>query len=150
MYKPKYFSAQELLPKNLYNKYKHRGDDWILNVVFDERILRVADKIREIWGPITVNTWHYNSGRKFQWRGFRDSSCRIGAKLSQHRFGRGLDLIPRNFHPTEIRHAIIQGGVSYSYVDEFEFIGGLEMDINWLHVDVRPRNKSGEINLFYP
>jgi len=144
MYIPKHFSAPELVPSGLYNKYKSRGNAWMLGILFDERLLKVIDAIREDFGPMTVNDWLW--GGKNQWRGFRTANCGVGATLSQHRFGRGIDLIPKDIHPDEIRDDIIQDQMGRPY----RHIGALEMNISWLHIDVRIRNKDGKINLFYP
>lgn len=144
MYVPKYFKAKELIPTKLYKKYKSRGDAWMLGILFDERLLKVADSIRDSFGPMTVNDWAY--GGKNQWRGFRGPSCGIGATLSQHRFGRALDLIPKNISPDEIRDELIEKQNDPIY----NLIGGLEMNITWLHIDVRQRNADNAINLFYP
>jgi len=144
MYTPQYFGIKELIPKNLYAKYKSRGDAFLFQVVFDERLLKLIDRIRDQFGPMTANDWSW--GGTNQYRGFRPPDCSIGAKLSQHRFGRAVDLIPKNITSGEIRKEIIANQNSSYWKD----IGGLEMDISWLHVDVRSRTYSNKINLFYP
>jgi hypothetical protein len=128
----------------VYAKYQSRGDQWMINVLFDERLLRVADILREEYGPMTINDWAWGGTNQF--RGFRSGGCNIGADLSQHRFGRGLDLIPKDIRAGKIREDIIDDQMGESYKD----VGGLEMGITWLHIDTRARNEEGEINLFYP
>jgi hypothetical protein len=93
---------------------------------------------------MTINDWAWGGTNQF--RGFRSGGCNIGAALSQHRFGRGLDLIPKDTHPKKIRADIIEDQMGQSYKD----VGGLEMGISWLHIDTRARNSEGEIILFYP
>jgi len=144
MYKPKYFKAVELVPKALYQKYKSKGDAWILGILMDERLLQVIDTIRENFGPMIINDWAWKG--KNQWRGFRTSQCAFGATLSQHRFGRAVDMIPKDVHPDIIRDDIIEDQMGRAY----RHIGGLEMNIDWLHIDVRIRNNKGHINLFDP
>lgn len=142
MYKPIHFSAAELVPKTLYQNYKSRGDAWILRVLFDERLLKTIDTIRCNFGPMTINDWSW--GGKNQWRGFRSPQCGVGATLSQHRFGRAVDMIPKHVHPDEIRDDIIEDQMGRAY----RHIGGLEMNISWLHIDVRGRDQNGKIMLF--
>ena len=144
MYKPQHFAIRELVPKDLHEKYKIRGDDFLFQVVFDERLLKLIDRIRDLFGPMTANDWSW--GGTNQYRGFRPPGCSVGAKLSQHRFGRAIDLIPKNITSSEIRKEIIANQNS----SDWKYIGGLEMDISWLHVDVRQRTNSSKINLFYP
>jgi len=144
MYKPNHFGIKELVPKALYNKYKSKGDAFLFQVVFDERLLRLIDRIREEYGSMTCNDWPW--GGSNQYRGFRPPDCSIGAVLSQHRFGRAVDLIPKSITPDEIRTEIIANQNS----DKWKDVGGLEMDISWLHIDVRQRTDPNKINLFYP
>jgi hypothetical protein len=116
----------------------------MLNVLFDERILKLIDVIREEYGPMTINDWAWGGTNQF--RGFRSGGCDVGATLSQHRFGRAVDMIPKEIHPRQIREDIIEDQWGRPYKD----VGGLEMGISWLHIDVRARNDKGEINLFRP
>lgn len=144
VYVPTHFTAKELVPKALYNKYKSRGDNWFWQTLFDERLLQVIDAIRSQFGPMTINDWSW--GGNNQYRGFRPPSCGIGATLSQHRFGRAADLIPKSIHPDKIRDDIIKE----QHDEVWKLVGALEMDISWLHVDVRQRGTDGEIMKFYP
>jgi hypothetical protein len=144
MYIPKHFGAKELIPRILYAKYLSRGEDWLISVLFDERLMKIIDYIRETFGPMTINDWEW--GGRNQFRGFR-GDCNVGAELSQHRFGRAVDMIPGN-QATEmytIRTDIINNPDIPAYAD----IGGIEMGVSWLHIDVRARN-AGKINIFYP
>jgi len=144
MYKPKHFGIKELVPKDLYNKYSSRGDDFLFQVIFDERLLRLIDIIRDEFGSMTVCDWSW--GGASQYRGYRPPDCSVGAALSQHRFGRAVDMIPKDIMPNEMRKKIIADQNS----DKWKVIGGLEMDITWFHVDVRARTNDNKINLFYP
>lgn len=121
MYKSKYFKDHELLPDG-YNDI----------TVIDEKLLITIDQIRELIGlPLTVNA----DGRN--WCGYRPPECTVGAKKSQHRLGKAADLHCASMSAEDmrvlLRKAIAEGG--------FEHIGGIEKDVSWLHVDVRPRIK---------
>jgi hypothetical protein len=144
LYIPTHFKAVELVPKAIYNKHKSRGDNWFWQTVFDERLLIVIDTIRTAFGPMTINDWSW-AGTS-QYRGFRPPNCGVGATLSQHRFGRAADLIAKDIHPDLIRDEIID----HQNEEIWGLVGGLEMNISWLHVDVRQRGKDGKISLFYP
>jgi hypothetical protein len=144
VYIPTHFKAVELVPKALYQKYKSRGDNWFWQTIFDERLLIVIDAIRTSFGSMTINDWSWQGSN--QYRGFRPPNCGVGATLSQHRFGRAADLIPKDIHPDEIRDHII----AHQHETIWSLVGALEMDISWLHVDVRQRGTNAEIMKFYP
>lgn len=144
MYVPKHFGIKELVPKDLYDKYKSRGDNFLFQVIFDQRLLELIDRIRDEFGPMTICDWSWGGGSHY--RGFRPPDCSVGAALSQHRFGRAVDMIPKNVSPDDMRSQIIADQNS----DKWKVIGGLEMDITWFHVDVRARTDESKINLFYP
>lgn len=84
-YTPKYFTPRELLPQDI------ESDNWMY--VFDHRLLRSLDAIREEFGAIIVNNYPLTGAFKgeLQYRGWRPPGCDVGAEFSQHRFGRGLD-----------------------------------------------------------
>lgn len=144
MYVPKHFGIKELVPKDLYDKYKSRGDNFLFQVIFDQRLLELIDRIRDEFGPMTICDWSWGGGSHY--RGFRPPDCSVGAALSQHRFGRAVDMIPKNVSPDDMRSQIIADQNS----EKWKVIGGLEMDITWFHVDVRARTDESKINLFYP
>jgi hypothetical protein len=144
MYIPQHFGIKELVPEYVYDEYKSRGDNFLFQVVFDERLLRLIDEVREIFGPMTICDWSW--GGQSNYRGFRPRYCDVGAVLSQHRFGRAVDMIPKDTSPGHMRKKIIDDQNS----DRWKVVGGLEMDITWFHIDVRARTDDSEINLFYP
>jgi len=135
-YKPKYFSLKELVPEEFYHENKHRGD-YLWTICFDPRALWTADKLRERFGSMTVNTWEWPNIKKHQYRGYRPPSCTIGSKLSQHRYGRALDLIPRDIGSEIVRQEILKD----PFCKDFQHITCLETDISWLHFDVRNWDK---------
>ena len=143
MYIPQHFGIKELVPKTLYDKYKSRGDNFLFQVVFDERLLRLIDVIRNEFGSMTICDWSWGGASNY--RGFRPPDCDIGAVLSQHRFGRAVDMIPKNISSGDMRKKILEDENS----EKWKVIGGLEMDITWFHVDVRARTDDSKINLFY-
>lgn len=124
-YVPKFFEPYELVPKATYNLLKKKP--WIIWQLFDTRVLLVADHIRRRYGKMVVNTWFW--GGEHQYRGWRSPACRIGAKYSQHRFGRALDLVPQEVTAEEIRQDIKKGIIPH--------VTCIEGGVSWLHLDVR-------------
>ena len=137
-YEPKYFLPQELVPPKIYSAL---GDKSLL--VMDYRILKTIDVIREFFGkPVHINTWLWNKrGRKFS--GFRPRWCNVGARYSQHRFGRATDCLIEDTPATVARGAIMEAQLHFPYITV------LEDRVNWLHIDCRAVSDHG-IQLVYP
>ena len=129
MYIPKHFKLYELLPARIYNQINH-AIAWYL---FDERILKAADLLRGRYGKMIINDWYW--GGENHYRGWRPPDCTVGAKYSQHRFGRALDLIPVENNVEEIRQDIIASPESFDYL-----ITTVEVGVSWLHIDCRNWN----------
>lgn len=116
------FTDLEVLPKELH------GKPWFWFI--DIRIVLVAQKLREKFGAITIN------GGVFNLSGYRPFDCKTGAKYSQHKFGRALDL---KFHKEGVSPESVQ---KYIIENQEEFIKlGLtrienaEITKTWLHID---------------
>ena len=124
MYKCRYFSIQELVPRHV---FEQRGDRaWQL---LDERLLITADALRSDLGPMYVNNWH--RGGNSQWRGLRTADSPYYRPYSQHSFGRALDATFRSVTPEEARQHIRDN------IKRFPWLTAIELDVNWLHFDVR-------------
>jgi len=96
-----YFKTQEFVPKAIYQKY---GENSLWFV--DPRIVKLANFTRSFFGkPVTINNWH--TGGSYNYRGFRDPECTIGAKLSQHRFGRAIDINVAGMTAEQVHKAIL-------------------------------------------
>ena len=129
MYVPDHFAPYELLPKDFYNEHKHSGN--LIWVCFDIGLLRSADLIRKRYGKMTANDWKWG-GRNHN-RGYRHFDCGMGATLSQHKFGRAVDLIPDNVTAEEIREDIKNN----PNCRDFKRIMCIEDGVDWLHIDTR-------------
>jgi len=138
IYIPKYFKAWELVPNGLYDIY----GDTIIHIVFDDRILYMADVLRETIGkPGRVN--NYLSGGMDNWRGFRTQNSTVGAPLSQHRFGRALDISFSGIPSEEIIKHILDNREKYNFITRIED----EEAIEKVHIDCMWTGKE-EIVLF--
>jgi len=126
MYKSDHFWIEELLPKEFFLKYRHKGD--ALWLIFDDRLLMTLDSLRDQFGIMTINDWLWSGNRQFS--GFRPWDS-LGSELSQHKFGRAADVIFRDHEAKDIREWIIKNR------NYFPYITGIEKDVSWLHIDVR-------------
>lgn len=113
-------------------------------MMFDDRLLKCADLIREKYGPITVN-----AGALIDC-GLRDTNSKTGAKYSAHKLARALDL-----HICTIdKKGLSQDKKTKEYnkvrqellKDEKFNCLSFENNITWLHIDTYNR----ENRLFNP
>lgn len=118
-----YFIIQELVPRHV---YEERGEKaWEL---LDPRALHILYRLRETFGPVIVNDWH--RGGNNQWRGFRSDQTPVGAKYSQHRYGRAFDCTLEK-PAEEVRQYIL------AHPEEFPYLTTIEAETSWLHFDCR-------------
>jgi hypothetical protein len=128
-YRPKYFALNEVVHPAAIQALGERA--WTL---MDERILRGADWLREMFGPCIINGKF--GGKGFTESGLRDPFTKTGAKFSQHKFGRALDLKFHKVTCKEVYEYIIrnpgqarENGITT--VEDIAFTG------TWLHIDCR-------------
>lgn len=133
MFKPKYFKTQEFVSPGV---YEARGEKAIQ--LMDIRILRLADALREEFGPATINNWAWkgegDDSRK--WSGLRDPSSPWFSPYSQHTFGRAVDMVFKNHSAEDIRNKIKTHPIFWLNAGGTESIT-LEDGVSWLHIDVR-------------
>lgn len=145
-YRCKYFKIKELVNPSFLTT-----DENILWMLFDERVLKGADRIRELYGACTVNADGLTDC------GLRKMDSKTGAGFSAHKFGRALDLHIRSI---ELEGAKIKSSVErkkwkikeYNKVrerlmmmPEFDYLV-FENGISWLHIACQNR----ENRLFNP
>ena len=134
MYKCKYFVIKELVNPTL---LKTIGEEtaWKL---FDDRLLKMADAIREKYGACTINASGLTDC------GLRDPQSTTGAKYSMHKIGRALDLHIRTI---ELEFAGNKAGKIKAYNNireqlmlnhQFDCLS-FENNISWLHIDTGNR-----------
>lgn len=132
MFIPDCFELYELVPKDTYYQSRYVSRLWGL---FDDRLLKTIHNLRRRYGKMAMNTWYW--GGEHQYRGWRNENCPIGAKLSQHKYGRAGDLVPVFITAKEIRKDILND----PWHDDFKHISCVEMEVPWLHIDCRNRDK---------
>lgn len=143
MYQPRHFAPHELLP-DLTGDETWQTLDLDLRAKLDDRLLETCDDVRDLLGtPCTINT--YARGGLRVWCGLRTPECKIGAPKSQHRLGRAADIHPRGMD-AEMARTIVRNAVA---AGRLPHLGGVELDVSWLHIDVRPR-VGGKVKWFRP
>ncbi|MBL4831615.1 MAG: hypothetical protein JKY55_17240 [Aliivibrio sp.] len=126
---PKYFTLEELIDQTTFNQFGNKAW-WFL----DEKALITLDQLREAFGALTVNNWAI--GGAYQHSGFRHPLSAIGAKLSQHKFGRAFDVKSKHYTPEQMQAFIIANPERFPYITTIE---NASQTKTWLHFDVRLR-----------
>jgi len=125
------FDIRELVP---YGVWKNTDNKQLLWWLFDDRMLKVADKLRDAYGKMVGNDWAWGGDKKMC--GFRPWESETGSRLSQHKFGRAFDSTPYETDVKVIRQDIIDR--KHPFMEE---IKGLELGVSWLHFDLRNSNE---------
>lgn len=121
----KNFSIQEFVPKETYAKW---GDKSIMFI--DPRLVDVAQALRDKYGPLVINGGQYN------YSGYRPPTCSVGAKESQHRFGRAIDCKFKQMTVQEVYKDILDNE-NYWIKKGISTLENILKTPSWLHVDIR-------------
>lgn len=133
IYRPRYFGIEELVCPEI---HKARGERaWEL---LDTYLLVTLDQLREEFGPMTVNDWHW--GGTFKYSGLRPLVGGVGAEWSQHRFGRAADPKPKQVTPQEMHARILARPEKFPHLRVLEAIKATP---TWVHFDVRNSTRDG-------
>lgn len=126
MYICRYFAIHELIPPKV---FKARADKaWEL---LDPDLLRALDALRSRYGPMTINNYYWSGER--EWSGLRTPDGPYYSPYSQHTFGRAADCLFKEVSVEQVRTDIL----SFPNDTTFELINAVELDVSWLHIDVR-------------
>jgi len=146
IYKPVYFSLDELVCEDIYNKFGEIA--WSF---FDPRLLITLDLLREkLNKPIFANDWQVHG--RFDERGFRCIQCELVKKaikekrlyVSPHMTGQGVDFDVEGLVAEEVRQWIIKKQNILPYPIR------MEKNVSWLHLDTRDNSEGKKIILFNP
>jgi len=130
------FRIEELVPKQVYEDLGEEA--WEL-VAKELKLSIMAIKLAFPEGTMTINNWVWGGNR--QWSGLRTPDSPYYSKTSQHtldfedRVFRAIDAVFSHYETEEVRQYIIDNP------EEFPFIKGIELDVSWLHIDTREREK---------
>jgi hypothetical protein len=145
IYKPEYFTIDELVCPHVYDKF---GD--IAWQFFDQRLLITLDLIRErLNKPIFINDWQVH-GHIHQ-SGFRCIQCDLVKKaisegrlyVSAHMTGQAADFDVEGMLADEVRLWIAKNEKILPYPIR------LEAGVSWIHLDTRDAGKE-KVYLFNP
>lgn len=148
----KYFYADELIDPRTYFNEVNNGID-----LLDYNLLKCLDLLREKSGkPLYINTWWStydkykdkkeldkiiteieNSKTLRKYSGFRGKFCKIGAKFSAHRKGKGAD--PKGLSP-KILFNIIKENSNEFYNLGLRRLEDTSITPTWLHLDTWDKN----------
>jgi hypothetical protein len=135
----KNFHLDEYVPEGLYLQYEQRPH--ILIGLLDRRLLRADQKLRDIFGPVTINNWA-NGGER-NWSGIRTPDSPFYSRTSQHSWGRASDKLFASATPEEVRAYI---KIHWKKLG----ITCIEENVNWVHSDVRFVMNQKTLLLVYP
>ena len=135
MYKCRHFVIKELVNPSFLGVNEN-----VLWRLFDDRLLKSADKIREKYGACTVNADGLTDC------GLRKMDSKTGAVFSAHKFGRALDLHIRSIEQAaaKIKDPVERKKFKtkeYNKVRETLMVNhefddiSFENNISWLHIE---------------
>lgn len=137
-----HFNLEEFVPQNVFQQWG-TNSIWFI----DPKIIVLAEFIRTFFNkPITINNW--TSGGQYNYSGFRDPDCPVGAKMSQHRFGRAIDVKVTGMTPQAVYGAILANKQVFmkAGLTTMEAIADTP---TWVHCDIRQTGKS-DILIVHP
>jgi len=115
----------EYIPKDLYLKYS--SVPHILIGLLDARLIEADQKLRDVFGSVTINSW-WNGGDR-NWSGLRTPDSSFYSPTSQHSFGRASDKL----------FAVPAEEVRQYIQEHWQELGitCIEDRVSWVHSDVR-------------
>ena len=137
MIKSKYFDIHELVPEELY----HTIHEDVLWRMVPQKLIETIDTIKNKFpnGSMSINDYEWSGNRR--WSGLRTVGSPYYSFTSQHALMNAIDAVYSKYSVDEVRDYILDNP------DEFPHIGGVELNVEWLHIDCRSR-KDGEIITF--
>jgi len=137
MIKSRYFEIHELIPEELY----HSIHEDVLWRMVPQKLIETIDTVKNKFpnGSMSINDYEWAGQRR--WSGLRTVGSKWYSFWSQHTTLNAVDAVFSRYDVEDIRHYILDNP------NEFPHIGGIELDVSWLHVDCRPR-RDGKIITF--
>lgn len=114
--------------------YASRGEKSLS--LMDHRIIVLAQWLLETLDkPITINNWA--TGGQYRESGLRNFNTKTGAKWSQHKFGRAIDVKCKDATPKQI-FAVIKAHEQYLIDNQIcTTIENTDYTKTWIHLDCR-------------
>lgn len=137
-----FFTVPELVSPEIYALCGDKAIEMI-----DARLVRVINKLRHRYGPITIN--NYSFGGRFKESGLRNLNTSTGAPRSAHKQGKGLDLKFSRLTPAEVWADMKKTMDAEGWDDLIRRIEDPAVTKTWLHIDTIEHGSSG-IRVFQP
>lgn len=128
--KSKYFEIHELVSESVFKKKGEGAWRYI-----PPPLIEAIDTIKERFpnGTATINNYYWRGDRK--WSGLRTPDSTYYSPTSMHAFMQAVDIVFSSYSAEEVRQDIIANP------DIYPTIKGLELNITWLHIDIRNEEK---------
>jgi uncharacterized protein YcbK (DUF882 family) len=124
----KHFDLREFVTPNAYIALGDKSR-WLI----DSRLIDIAEALRQqLQRSIVINNWHL--GGKYHESGLRDMNTDTGARYSQHKYGRAMDMKVEGMEAEEVRIYIRSNFVWLNA------LGLTTIENNtptWVHIDLR-------------
>lgn len=133
------FFLDEYIPEGLYHQLESKPH--ILIGLLDKRLIAADQRLRNVFGPVTINNWATGGDRN--WSGIRTPGSPFYSATSQHSWGRASDKIFVQATPEEVRDYIKENWKKLG-------ITCIEENVGWVHSDVRYVMNQKELLLVYP
>ena len=134
IYKLRHFDVRELVPPEIWESRRERSIE-----LLDIEALITLDQLRDQFGACTVNDWSFPSGQ-YKYSGYRPFDCTVGARLSQHRFGRADDCKFGDFTPKQVFDYVMEHQDQFPHITVIE---NVEATPTWFHFDTRNHDRQG-------
>jgi hypothetical protein len=110
----------------LYREYE--GKETELIKLIDQRLIQADQKLRDVFGPVTINNWWVGGMRN--WSGLRTKESSYYSSTSMHSAGKASDKLFKNFDSEEVQEWV---------KEHWKEIGITRMEIGvfWVHTDVK-------------
>ena len=126
----KHFILQEFVPPEIYKQFGDHAWQFI-----DPRLIVLADFVRDFFSkPVTINNW--DSGGTLTMRGFRTPDTSVGGTLSQHKFGRAIDININDLTPVQIYSIISESSAKFMKAG-LTTMENINFTTSWNHLDIR-------------
>lgn len=124
------FYLDEFINDEIYKRFKGKSI-WFLDI----RVIAIAQLLRTLSGrSVTINNW-YNGGQ-YKDSGLRRLSGGIGAKYSQHRYGRAIDVKVEGLTIAEVLDIIVDNEQAFRQAG-LTTIEDIKYTPTWMHLDCR-------------
>lgn len=129
----------EYIPQEVYNA--HINKPWLLIRMLDSRLIEADQKMRDLFGPVTINNWWNGGDRNYS--GLRYHGCPFFSQTSDHTYGRASDKLFANRTSQEVREYL------KLYWRDFG-ITNMEIGTSWVHTSVGWVRNQSELIMYKP